>query len=75
MGLGENRVERLVTGGMLNTVADLYQLKKEALVGLERIADRSARNLLNQIDNSRQTTLPRLLHIRRRKFLPNSEPG
>ena len=61
-GLGENLIEHLVTGGMVNTVADLYQLKKEDLVGLERMADRSARNLLNQIDNSRQTTLPRLLY-------------
>ncbi|MBI1425600.1 MAG: NAD-dependent DNA ligase LigA [Gammaproteobacteria bacterium] len=60
-GLGEKRVEQLVEKGMVNTVADLYRLKKGELSGLERMADKSAQNLLDQIAKSKVTTLPRLL--------------
>ncbi|MEW7984087.1 MAG: NAD-dependent DNA ligase LigA [gamma proteobacterium symbiont of Phacoides pectinatus] len=61
-GLGEKLIRQLVTCDMVHTVADLYRLQQEDLVRLEHMAERSARNLLNQIDNSRQTTLPRLLY-------------
>lgn len=61
-GLGEKLVEQLVEKGMVNTVADLYRLKKGELSGLERMGDKSAQNLLDQIEKSKDTTLSRLLY-------------
>jgi len=61
-GLGEKLVEQLVESGMVKTVADLYRLKKDELADLERMAEKSAQNLLDQIEKSKTTTLPRLLH-------------
>jgi DNA ligase (NAD+) len=61
-GLGEKVVEQLVATGMVKTVADLYRLRQEALAQLERMGDKSAQNLIEQIDKSRTTTLPRLLN-------------
>jgi len=63
-GLGDKLVEQLVEVGMVKTVADLYILKdkKQALIDLERMGEKSAQNLIEQIDKSRDTTLPRLLN-------------
>ncbi len=63
-GLGDKLAELLVTSGMAETVADLYQLKdkKQALVDLERMGEKSAQNLIDQIEKSKRATLPRLLH-------------
>ena len=61
-GLGEKLVEQLVATGMVKTVADLYGLKVEALAELERMGEKSAENLVGQIDKSKKATLPRLLH-------------
>jgi len=61
-GLGDKLVEQLVANGMVKTVADLFALKKEQLAGLERMGDKSAQNLIDQIDKSKNTTLPRLLN-------------
>jgi DNA ligase (NAD+) len=61
-GLGEKLVEQLVATGMVETVADLYGLKTEALAELERMGEKSAENLVAQIDKSRKAALPRLLH-------------
>jgi DNA ligase (NAD+) len=61
-GLGEKLVEQLVATGMVKTVADLYGLKVEALAELERMGEKSAHNLVEQIDKSKHTTLPRLLN-------------
>jgi DNA ligase (NAD+) len=47
---------------MVKTVADLYRLRKDKLAALERMADKSAQNLLDQIEKSKTTTLPRLLN-------------
>ncbi len=60
-GLGEKLVEQLVERGLVRTPADLYVLKKEDLLGLERMAEKSAQNLIDAIDGSRRTTLGRLL--------------
>lgn len=60
-GLGDKLVEQLVEKEMVKTIADLYRLKKDELSRLERMADKSARNLLDQIEKSKDTTLPRLL--------------
>ncbi len=61
-GLGEKLVEQLVSQNQLETVADLYRLTREQLLGLERMAEKSATNLLAAIDASRQTTLARFLY-------------
>ncbi len=60
-GLGEKLVEQMVDAGLIDTVADLYALDLESLVGLERLAEKSARNLLAALARSKQTTLPRFL--------------
>ena len=60
-GLGEKIVDQLVDRGLVRTPADLYALSKEGLLGLERMAEKSAQNLLDAIAASRKTTLARLL--------------
>ena len=63
-GLGDKLAEQLVASRMVETVADLYKLKdkNQALVDLERMGEKSAQNLIDQIEKSKRTTLPRLLH-------------
>lgn len=61
-GLGGKHVEQLFEKGLLRDLADIYYLKKQDLLGLERFADRSADNLLNAIEKSKETTLPRLIY-------------
>ena len=61
-GLGDKLVEQLVDTGLVKTVADLYRLTRDRLAELERMGDKSAQNLIEQIDKSKATTLPRLLH-------------
>jgi len=60
-GLGEKLAEQLVNSGLVKTVADLYRLKKEQLIGLERMGEQSAQNLLNAIEASKNRGLARLL--------------
>jgi DNA ligase (NAD+) len=60
-GLGDILVERLVEEGLVRSVADLYALRLEQLVGLERLAEKSARNLLDQLERSKGQELRRLL--------------
>ncbi len=60
-GLGDKLVEQLVDAGVVRTLPDLYRLGLTALAGLERMADKSANNLLDALEKSRQTTLPRFL--------------
>ncbi|ADJ28343.1 NAD-dependent DNA ligase LigA [Nitrosococcus watsonii] len=61
-GLGDKLVEQLVKRGLIKDVADLYDLTKEQLVGLERMGQKSAANLINAIQQSKHTTLPRFLY-------------
>jgi DNA ligase (NAD+) len=61
-GLGDKLVQQLVEKGMVKTVADIYRLKKDELADLERMAEKSAQNLLDQIEKSKTTTLARFLH-------------
>jgi DNA ligase (NAD+) len=61
-GLGDKLVQQLVDKDMVKTVADIYRLKKEELADLERMAEKSAQNLLEQIEKSKDTTLARFLH-------------
>src|SRR5690606_28899362 len=61
-GLGDKLIEQLVEQGLVRDVADIFQLRLEDLVGLERMAEKSASNLLSAIDKARSTTLPRFLY-------------
>jgi DNA ligase (NAD+) len=60
-GLGDKLVEQLVDAGIIHTLPDLYRLGLGALAGLDRMADKSAQNLLDALARSRQTTLARFL--------------
>lgn len=60
-GLGDKIVDALVDGKLISNVADLYALSYEAVVELERFAEKSAENLIASIDKSRQSELSRLL--------------
>ena len=61
-GLGDRLVEQLVDQGLIETVADLFALTLEQLSALERMADKSAQNLLDALDASKSTTLPRFIY-------------
>lgn len=60
-GLGEALVTQLMERGMVASVADLYSLNKEQLLSLERVADKSAQALLDQIERSKTEPLQRVL--------------
>ncbi|MFC7411185.1 NAD-dependent DNA ligase LigA [Hydrogenophaga atypica] len=60
-GLGDKLVDQLVDGGVVKTLPDLYRLGLNALATLERMADKSALNMLAALEASKQTTLPRFL--------------
>jgi DNA ligase (NAD+) len=60
-GLGDRIIEQLVERELVATVADLYRLDRAQLAGLDRMAEKSADNLLAAIAQSRETTLPRFL--------------
>ena len=60
-GLGDKLVDQLVDSGRVNTLADLYGLNLEDLAGMDRMAEKSAQNLLDALETSKQTTLPRFL--------------
>ena len=61
-GLGDKTVDQLVERGLVKDIGDLYFLTKDDLLKLERLADKSASNLITAIERSQQTTLPRLLY-------------
>lgn len=60
-GLGEETVEQLFDEGLIKNVADLYHLKAEELLPLERMAEKSVMNLLNGVEKSKQIPFPRVL--------------
>jgi DNA ligase (NAD+) len=61
-GLGDKIVDQLVDKGLVKDVADLYSLKLEELAGLERMAEKSAQNLLGEIEASKKNNLARLIY-------------
>lgn len=61
-GLGDKWIDILVDRELVTTVADLYLLRKPDLTGLERMGDKSASNLINAIDRSRNPVLWRFLY-------------
>jgi DNA ligase (NAD+) len=60
-GLGDKLVEQLVDEGVIKTLPDLYKLGLTALANLDRMAEKSAQNILAALEKSKQTTLPRFL--------------
>jgi DNA ligase (NAD+) len=60
-GLGDKLVDQLVDADVVRTLPDLYRLGLLALAGLDRMAEKSARNVLDALEKSRHTTLPRFL--------------
>jgi DNA ligase (NAD+) len=61
-GLGEKLVDQMVQSNLIGTVADLYRLGLGHLVSLDRMADKSAQNVLAALEKSKHTTLPRFLY-------------
>ena len=60
-GLGEKIVDQLVEKNLVNSIADLYELTIDRLAALDRMAEKSASNLIAQIDASRSASLARFL--------------
>jgi DNA ligase (NAD+) len=60
-GLGDKLVDQLVDSGLIRTLPELYKLGVAKLAALERMADKSARNLVAGLEKSKQTTLARFL--------------
>ncbi|OGQ48371.1 MAG: DNA ligase (NAD(+)) LigA [Deltaproteobacteria bacterium RIFCSPLOWO2_02_44_9] len=61
-GLGDKHIEQFVDDGLIKDVSDLYRLKKEDILKLERWADKSAENLIDAIEKSKTPALPRLIY-------------
>src|SRR5579883_711448 len=61
-GLGDKLVGQLVSRGLVRELDDLYRLTKKDLLGLERMADKSAQNVLEAIERSREAPLERVIN-------------
>lgn len=61
-GLGDKLLSQLIDAGEVKSPADIYRLDAEKLAGLERMGDKSAQNLVDAIERSKQTTLDRFLY-------------
>ena len=60
-GLGDKLVDQLVDQGVIRTLPDLYRMGLTALIALDRMAEKSAQNVLAALEKSKRTTLPRFL--------------
>jgi DNA ligase (NAD+) len=61
-GLGEQLIEQLVDRGLVTTPADFYKLGLIALAELDRMAEKSAQNVIDALAQSKSTTLPRFIY-------------
>lgn len=61
-GLGEKIVVQLLDRELVKNVADLYKLNLDTVAGLDRMAEKSAQNLLDEIEASKKAPLPRLIY-------------
>jgi len=61
-GMGESMVDLLVSEGLMKHYADIYELRKEHLLPLERVGDKSASNLIQSIEKSKQQSFERVLY-------------
>ncbi len=60
-GLGERLIEQMVDADIIHSLPDIYKLELASIAALERMAEKSAQNVLVAIEKSKQTTLPRFL--------------
>jgi DNA ligase (NAD+) len=60
--MGESLVNQLIERGLVKNVADIYALAKKDLLGLERFADKSAQNILDEIEKSKKLPLERVIY-------------
>lgn len=61
-GLGGETTDLLFREGLINNVSDLYKLKKESLIKLERMGDKSAENIISGIENSKSAAFNRVIY-------------
>ena len=61
-GLGIKLIDQLVDKGLVKDVADIYYIKKEDLIELERMADKSAQNMIDAIEKSKEKPLSKFLY-------------
>ena len=61
-GLGDKLVDQMVEGGVIKTLPDLYRIGLRGLVELERMGEKSAQNLLENLEKSKHTTMQRFLY-------------
>jgi DNA ligase (NAD+) len=61
-GLGDKLVDQLVDGGLIHTLPDIYKLGVAQLASLDRMADKSAQNIVAALEKSKRTTLARFLY-------------
>ncbi|MCH1540974.1 MAG: NAD-dependent DNA ligase LigA [Candidatus Poseidonia sp.] len=61
-GIGEKLVDQLLDEGLIATVPDLYRLSEDDLLGLERMGEKSVRNVLDELSKAKQMTLGKFLH-------------
>src|SRR5208282_3740058 len=61
-GMGESLVTQLIEKGLVKNVADIYDLSKKDLLSLDRFADKSAQNILDEIESSKKLPLERVIY-------------
>jgi DNA ligase (NAD+) len=61
-GIGQKHAEQLIEAGLIEKLSDLYTLTKDEIIDLERFAEKSAQNLIDEIEASKDTTLVRFLY-------------
>ncbi len=61
-GLGENIVEKFVSSGLIHSFSDIYRLTEAQILSLEGFKEKSSRNLLEAIENSKQNDLSKLVY-------------
>ena len=61
-GFGTKLVDQLVTIGLINNVSDIFQLTLDSLSTLDRMAEKSAQNIIDAIETAKATTLARFIH-------------
>jgi DNA ligase (NAD+) len=61
-GMGDALVTQLTDRGMVKNIADIYSLTKKNLLSLERFADKSAQNMIDEIENSKKLPLERVIY-------------
>jgi DNA ligase (NAD+) len=61
-GMGDALVTQLTDRGLVKNVADIYKLTKDDLLSLERMGDKSAQNILDEIENSKKLPLERVIY-------------